>query len=179
MSIVQVGETNEYPLEFIETQGNAEDICSHCLPDCQLTTYSTRHTSIQFRRVSRNNFGQSSPKNLILTSCLSQMSGHWHPSRMCKLKRHIKVLTGFCKTFQEMWLEKLEPEPFLHALHFPSWRSSSEVATFRSGISLSLLIFQLYKRWRFFAGHLQWCWISEQPDLWNREQPDATRISDG
>ena len=45
--------TNFRPKIYLK--GNAGNICSHCLPDCQLTTYSARHTSVKFRRVSRNN----------------------------------------------------------------------------------------------------------------------------
>ena len=35
-------------------QGNASNICSHCLPDCQLTTYSAKHTAVQFRLLERD-----------------------------------------------------------------------------------------------------------------------------
>ena len=39
--------TNFWPK--IYQKGNAGNICSHCLPDCQLTTYSAQQSSVQFR----------------------------------------------------------------------------------------------------------------------------------
>ena len=39
----------------IRPQGNSSSICNRCLPDCQSTTYSARHTAVQFRLRNRHN----------------------------------------------------------------------------------------------------------------------------